>query len=81
MGQCWSHFLRSEHCFGNEISTCTSVTRGGSHHTLAEELFEDKAVQEFLDEGGDETNAELADEGNDAHCCLRSVQVADLMLR
>ena len=49
--------------------------------TLAEEPFEDKAVQEFLDEEGDETIAELADEGNDAHCCLRSVQVADLMLR
>ena len=48
--------------------------------TLAEEPFEDKAVQEFLDEEGDETIAELADEGNDAHCCLRSVQVADLML-
>ena len=49
--------------------------------TLAEEPFEDKAVQEFLDEEGDETIAELADERNDAHCCLRSVQVADLMLR
>ena len=49
--------------------------------TLAEEPFEDKAVQEFLDEEGDETIAELADEGNDAHYCLRSAQVADLMLR
>ena len=49
--------------------------------TLAEEPFEDKAVQEFLDEEGDETIAELADEGNDAHYCLRSFQVADLMLR
>ena len=49
--------------------------------TFAEKPFEDEAVQEFLDEEGDKTIAKLADEQNDAHCCLRSVQVANLMLR
>lgn len=49
--------------------------------TFAGEPIEDKAVPEFLDEEGDETITELADKENDAHCCLRSVQVADLMLR
>ena len=35
--------------------------------TLAEESFEDAAVAELLDEQGDETIAELADEANDPH--------------
>lgn len=49
--------------------------------TLGEDPFEHKAVQEFLDEEGDKTIAELADVENDAYCCLRFVQVANLMLR